>query len=116
MDFAGMADYVGTIVGKVAAMGLPKGMFLNLNGPCIPVKETQGVRITRQADNNLSTKFDRREDPRGKSYFWYGNMLPVRPEDDTDNDALLANYISITPIQCDMTAYTVMAELQHAGF
>ncbi len=116
MDFAGMADYVGTIVEKVVAMGLPKGMFLNLNGPCIPVKETQGVRITRQADNNLSTKFDRREDPRGKSYFWYGNMLPVRPEDDTDNDALLANYISITPIQCDMTAYTVMAELQHAGF
>lgn len=116
MDFSGMADYLGSLVGKVSDMGLPPGVFLNLNGPCIPIKEAQGVKITRQADNNLSTEFDRREDPRGKSYFWYGGMIPVRPEGDTDNDALLENYISITPIQCDMTAYPVMAELQNFGF
>ncbi len=116
MDFAGMADYVGSTVEKVIAQGLPKGVFLNINGPCIPVKEARGVRITRQADNNLSTDFNRQEDPRGKSYFWYGNMVPVRPEDDTDNDALLEKYISITPIQCDTTAYPVMAELQQFGF
>ncbi len=116
MDFAGMADYVGSMVDKVSAMGLPNGVFLNVNGPFNLIKETRGTRITRQADNNLSTKFDRRVDPRGKSYLWYGKMLPVRPENDTDNDALLDNYISITPIQCDMTAYPVLAELQQSGF
>lgn len=115
MDFTGMAEYVETLVTKVSAMDLPAGVFLNVNGPCIPIKDAQGVRITRQADNNLSTGFDRQKDPRGKAYFWYAGMLPVRPEDDTDNDALLENYISITPIQCDMTAYPVMAELQHSG-
>lgn len=116
MDFSGMADYVESMVDKVSDMGLPNGVFLNVNGPCIPIKETRGVRITRQADNNLSTEFDRRIDPRGKSYLWYAKMLPVRPEDDTDNDALLDHYISITPIQCDVTAYSVLADLQQSGF
>ncbi len=116
MDFTGMADYICSMADKVYSMGLPNGVFLNINGPCIPINEVTGVRITRQADNNLSTDFDRKKDPRNKSYFWYGNMQPVRPGDGTDNDALLANYISITPIQCDMTAYPLMAELDQAGF
>ncbi len=85
-------------------------------GPCVPISKVPGARITRQADNNLSVDFDRRKDPRDKPYFWYGNMSPVRPGDGTDNDALFANYISITPIQCDMTAYPLMAELGQAGF
>jgi len=115
MDFAGMADYLVSLVDKVCAMGLPSGVFLNVNGPCIPFKDIRGVRITRQANNNLSTDFERRKNPRGKSYFWYGKMQPVRPEDDTDNDALLEKCISITPIQCDMTAYPVLAELTQSG-
>ncbi len=116
MDFTGMAEYVRSMADKVCSMGLPNGVFLNINGPCIPISEVPGARITRQADNNLSIDFDRRKDPRNKPYFWYGNMSPVRPGDGTDNDALLANYISITPIQCDMTAYPFMAELDQAGF
>ena len=116
MDFTGMAEYIRSMADRICVMGLPSGVFLNINGPCIPISDVKGVRITRQADNNLSVDFDRRKDPRNKPYFWYGNMSPVRPGEGTDNDALLANCISITPIQCDMTAYSLMAELNQAGF
>ena len=116
MDFSGMAEYVRSIAGKVRGMGLPDGVFLNINGPCAPIRDTAGVRITRQADNNLSNRFDRREDPRSRVYFWYDNMMPVRPGDGTDNDALLGNFISITPLQCDTTARSLLAELEQAGF
>ncbi|HCY88271.1 MAG TPA: 5'/3'-nucleotidase SurE [Desulfobacteraceae bacterium] len=116
MDFDGMAAYMGSLVVKTCTMGLPQGVFLNVNGPCIPISDVKGVRITKQADNNLSNEFHRREDPRKKLYYWYGGMVPVRPGKGTDNDALLENYISITPIQCDMTAYSLMSELEEAGF
>ncbi|MCG8617482.1 MAG: 5'/3'-nucleotidase SurE [Desulfobacterales bacterium] len=116
MDFDGMAAYIRSLLGKPAAMALPEGAFLNVNGPCIAMNDVKGVRITKQADNNLANDFDRREDPRKKPYYWYGNMVPVRPGKGTDNDALLENFISITPIQCDMTAYSLMAELEEAGF
>ncbi|WDP90502.1 MAG: 5'/3'-nucleotidase SurE [Desulfobacter sp.] len=116
MDFKGTAGYVASMADKVCTMGLPPGVFLNINVPCLPLGDTRGARVTRQADNNLAVELDRRTDPRGRTYFWYGGMLPVRPENDTDNDALLDSYISITPIQCDMTAYPVMAELEQTGF
>ncbi|PIE60892.1 MAG: 5'/3'-nucleotidase SurE [Desulfobacterales bacterium] len=116
MDFDGTAAYVASMVETAFNMSLPPGVFLNINIPCIPIKNTLGVKVTRQADNNLAVKFDRRTNPRGRTYFWYDEMHPVRPEDNTDNDALLANCISITPIQCDMTAYTVIDALENAGF
>ncbi len=116
MDFDGTAAYVASVVDTACNISLPPGVFLNINMPCIPIKETLGVKVTRQADNNLAVKFDRRTNPRGRTYFWYDELRPVRPEDHTDNDALLANYISITPIQCDMTAYQVIADLENAGF
>lgn len=116
MDFPGMAGYIRSLVVTPCVTGLPKGVFLNINGPCIPVSETRGVRLTCQADNNLSNDFDRREDPRKKPYYWYGHLLSVRPGKGTDNEALLDNCISVTPIQCDMTAYSLMDELARAGF
>lgn len=115
MDFDGIAGYVASIVDKVRAMGLPQGVFLNINAPCIAATDVKGVRITRQADNNVSNGFDRRQDPRSNPYFWYGGLAPVRHGEGTDNAALQDNCISITPIQCDMTAHGIMAELSRSG-
>jgi 5'-nucleotidase len=116
MDFTGMAGYVKSILGRICDQSIPNGVFLNINGPCVPIDRIAGVRITCQADNNLVLGFDNRTDPRNRSYFWYGNMEPAIPGRDTDNNALLEKCISITPIQCDMTAYPVMAELEKVGF
>ncbi|MBU8911753.1 MAG: 5'/3'-nucleotidase SurE, partial [Desulfobacterales bacterium] len=111
IDFQGMSRFIGDLVDKVCDYGLPAGTFLNINAPDISLNEVRGVKITRQASNNLSKKFEKRIDPKDRSYYWYGSINQVDGEQDTDINALSKNYISITPIQCDITDYTAMTEM-----
>ena len=54
----------------------------------------------------------RREDPRGRPYYWIGGEAPTGvPEEGTDIGAMAEGYVSITPLHLDMTAYQVMDEL-----
>ena len=116
MDFQGVAAYTASILEKALALNLPPGVFLNINAPAIPFDRMTGTKVTSQADNNLTNMFDRRQDPRDRSYYWYAGMEPVVPCKDSDNGALLENCISITPLQCDMTARGVMGMIAEAGF
>jgi 5'-nucleotidase len=111
-DFYGMAQFTAQIVNKITDCNLPSGIFLNINAPDIPISEARGVKITRQASDNLSKQFEKRVDPRNQSYYWYGGIGRVTGEGNTDVNALLKNYISITPIQCDMTCYKTLKELE----
>ncbi len=112
IDFQGMSQFVIKLVNKIHDYGLPSGTFLNINDPNIPIDEVRGIKITRQASNNVSKHFDKRSDPKNRYYYWYGNIDRVESEADTDVRALSQNYISITPIQCDITDYKTMAELE----
>ena len=112
LDFFGMSRFIAQIVKKIHNYGLPLGTFLNINAPDAPIDKIRGIRITRQAPDNLSKHFEERVDPRAKSYYWYGGIDRIEGEGNTDVNALLENYISITPIQCDMTDYKTLAELE----
>ena len=111
VDFQGMSRFIGDLVDKVCDYGLPAGTFLNINAPDISLDDVRGVKITRQASNNLSKQFEKRIDPKDRSYYWYDSISQVDSEPDTDVNALSQNYISITPIQCDITDYKAMREL-----
>ena len=111
-DFSGMAQFIAQIVNKITDCNLPSGIFLNINAPDIPISEARGIKITRQASDNLSKQFEKRVDPRNQSYYWYGGIGRVTGEGNTDVNALLENYISITPIQCDMTYYKTLEKLE----
>jgi len=112
LDFFGMSQFMVQIVNKIQDYKLPSRTFLNINAPNIPVDEVCGVKITRQASDNLSKQFEKRIDPRDKSYYWYGSIDRVKSEGNTDVNALLENYISITPVQCDMTDYQTLTQLE----
>jgi 5'/3'-nucleotidase len=112
IDFQGMSQFVAQLVNKIHDYRLPPGTFLNINAPSIPVDEVKGIKITRQASNNISKHFDKRRDPKNRSYYWYSNTNQVNNETDTDVKALSQNYISITPIQCDITDYKTMKKLE----
>ena len=111
-DFNDMAEFTAQIVDRITDFNLPQGVFLNMNAPDIPVNEARGVKITRQAMDNLSKKFEKRIDPRGQTYYWYGRIGKIKGHGNTDVNALLKNYISITPVQCDMTDYKTLADLE----
>ena len=112
VDFKGVAGFIATLVNKMRHDGLPSGTFLNINAPDLLLTDMRGVKITRQASENISRQFENRVDPKNRPYYWYSPPNQVDEEPDTDVTALSQHYISITPIRCDITDYKTMAELK----
>jgi 5'-nucleotidase len=98
---------------EVAEKGLPFGTFLNVNIPDIPINEAAGVRISRQGIDISPEFFEKRVDPRNRTYYWQGiDANPSVYDPDSDRAVLCDKFISITPIKCDMTDYGMMETLK----
>ena len=111
-DFLAAQKYIQEIVKNVLKNGLPKGIVLNVNIPKASEKELKGIKICRQADARWIENFDKRQDPRGKTYYWLtGEFKNFDKGTDTDEWALENNYISIVPTQFDLTAHHFIKEL-----
>lgn len=107
------ARFVEKIIGRVMDNGLPFGTFLNINLPNMAVKDMKGIRISRQGIHFFDEYFKKRKDPRERVYYWHGcDSDPIYGNPDIDGQAVYDNYISITPIKCDMTDYSLMKELK----
>jgi 5'-nucleotidase len=108
-----VADFIGNFSEMVLQKGLPKGTLLNINVPDLPMAQVRGVRFCKQHTGLLSRGMEKRMDPRNRAYYWYGTNAPVA-DDDPELDAvvLFNNYISITPIKCDMTDYQMFQALK----
>ena len=90
--------------------GLPRDVLLNVN---VPAQAIKGVQITRMGHRVYHDELDARIDPRGKPYYWIGGQAPTGvPDDGTDIGALHNGFISVTPIQLDMTATKFVETLQ----
>ncbi|MBM4425293.1 MAG: 5'/3'-nucleotidase SurE [Chloroflexi bacterium] len=111
----GPAARIGARVAREAlARGLPPYTLLNVNVPGLPENEIKGARVTRQGLSVYRDQLVERDDPRGQPYFWIGGEAPTgKEEDGTDFAALAAGYVSITPLQLDLTAHDRIAELQN---
>ena len=93
--------------------GLPRGVALNVNVPYLPEEQIQGLRFTRQGSRVYRQQLDRREDPRGRPYYWIGGEAPGGvPEEGTDVGALSAGAASVTPLHLDLTAYQALEQLR----
>jgi len=122
-NHGGLLDYsTAAIVGrrvaeKVLGDGLPEGVLLNVNVPYLQESELKGYMITRQGLRVYRDELDARIDPRGKPYFWIGGEAPTGVfEDGTDFGALEDGYVSITPLQLDLTNYKAMDALKKWKF
>ena len=110
------ALFVTHLCDTVCTKGLPFGMFLNVNIPNRPLKQIAGVRISRQGVGLLSEYVEKRRDPRNRTYYWQGRDMQSFGEDpEIDGAALGQNFISITPVKCDMTDYHVLEDLRSWG-
>jgi 5'-nucleotidase len=97
--------------------GLPDGVALNVNVPYLKKDEIKGYMITRQGLRVYRDALDARLDPRGKPYYWIGGESPTGvAEEGTDFGALKAGYVSITPLQLDLTHYKAMDILKKWKF
>jgi 5'-nucleotidase len=107
------ADVVRILSAKILHEGLAPGTFLNVNVPACPPEQIRGIRITRQGISPLKETFHKRTDPRNQTYYWQGTETQSFDQDvETDGGVLCRNYISVTPIRCDMTDYRAMESLK----
>lgn len=111
-DFDQARDFIKKIALNVLESGLPKGVVLNVNIPKLKKEEIKGIKICRQAKARWLEEFDRRESPQGRVYYWMtGKFINEETGEDTDLWALDNGYISVVPIQFDLTAYHAIQEL-----
>lgn len=94
--------------------GLPKGLLLSANIPYLPIDEIKGCRITRLGNRIYQDELVVRDDPFGRPYYWIGGKHPTGEMlPDTDFGAINEGYISVTPLQLDMTDHAAMDNFKH---
>ncbi|MCX5750671.1 MAG: 5'/3'-nucleotidase SurE [Candidatus Saganbacteria bacterium] len=112
-DFSVAAKFARKLSCIVLKKKLPKGVLLNVNVPAISEKKIKGIKITHQSKITFKEKFEKRIDPRKRTYYWMaGSVKPPRESSDADFQAVKEGYISITPVHYDMTAYEELENLR----
>ena len=115
-DFREPADIVGRLLRQVLERGLTRRLLLNVNIPYLPTEAIRGVRITRLGTRVYEDTLVRKVDPRGRDYFWIGGEDPVwRPDEGTDFHSVDAGYVSVTPLQLELTDQAARADMQEWG-
>ena len=117
LDYSTAAGVARRVAEKVIADGLPEGVVMNVNVPYLKENELKGYMITRQGLRVYRDSLDVRTDPRGKPYYWIGGEAPTGIiEDGTDFGALAQGFVSITPLQLDLTHHKAMDALKKWKF
>lgn len=125
-DFQPAANFAKLLVEQLEQNSLPELMLLNINIPAVKWEEIAGVTITRQGVRRYVDVFDKRIDPRGKTYYWLtGEVLediepPIGlklPQNiPIDVHVIRKNYISITPLQYNLTYANGLNQLSQWKF
>lgn len=112
-DFAGARQYARVLVQEMLKKPLDKHMILNVNFPAVDASLIKGIRICRQAYAKYEEDFVERNDPTGRKYFWLtGEFVNFDKGKDTDVWALKNNYVSVVPVQFDLTNYVLKEKLE----
>ena len=109
-EFGPSARAAAKVAAVVLERGMPKFTLLNINVPAGP---NRGFRVTVQAKRNHVTSVSERMDPRQRPYYWIEEGLNQwEPHDRSDYQAVRDGYISITPLQPDMTAHDALGYVE----
>jgi 5'-nucleotidase len=124
-EFQPGADFARKLLAHLAVHPLLEPTLLNINIPPVPAVAIAGVKVTRQGLRRYIDTFQKRIDPRGKTYYWLsGEVLQdiVQPEHlhlpievETDVQAIKENYITIVPLHFNLTYPPGVTELQSWG-
>ncbi len=112
-DFSAARHYARVITEKMLKEKPTKHILLNVNIPNFPLSEIKGYKICKQAYAKYQEKFLERKDPSGKKYYWLtGEFVNFDNGRDSDVWALANNYVSVVPVQFDLTNYDLKTKLE----
>lgn len=113
-DFSLSKEVATRVSRELLEKGIPGGTLLNVNIPRVTKKNFNGFKICRQANAKWQEEYDERMDTRNKKYYWLsGKFVNFDRGEDTDEWALRNNFVSIVPVQFDLTAHHAIAELNN---
>jgi len=109
-NYARAAKWGRETIEKILAAGLSKGEVASINIPALREDEAPlGVKVVRQCIQPWVDTYEERHDPRGRKYFWNSSIFsPGQTQEDTDVAAIRQKYITVTPLQFDLTNYLMM--------
>jgi 5'-nucleotidase len=112
------ATYAVRTIDLILKAGLKAGQVATMNVPALqPGEEPAGVRVVRQCTRPWVDTYERRQDPKGRDYFWNSSVFRLgETEEDTDVAALRDRYITVTPLQFDLTDHALLREWQGRGW
>lgn len=111
MDFKFASKFTRTVVETVMKHEIDKSTLINVNIPFNRKERIKGIRVTKLGVRNYDNLFEERKDPRGNTYYWLGGgVKEEKQEEGSDVEAVQEGYISITPINLDLTDYTLINE------
>tara|TARA_B110000438_G_scaffold55737_1_gene55763 strand:- start:279 stop:1040 length:762 start_codon:yes stop_codon:yes gene_type:complete len=117
MDFSTSKVVAKKIVNKVLEHGMPNDTLLNVNIPKDVEGGIKGYQITHQGAIYFEDNFEKREDPRGRIYYWMtGDVKDTDIELESDGVAIKEGYVSITPLQLQMTNFDFIEKLNEWSF
>ena len=106
------AEVARLLVARLLEEPLQATLILNVNVPDVPFAQLKGFRASRLGYRHRSAPVMRAQDPRGRPVYWVG---PAGPEQDagpgTDFDTIAQGYVSVTPLQVDLTRHGALPEL-----
>ncbi len=108
---------VSTLLGRIVERGeFPDQTLLNVNLPAVPAREAKGVRVTRLGRRAYEGSLTRSRDPSGREYFWIGGgESRWWGEQDSDFRAIDEGYVSVTPLQLDLTDFDLLQDIRGWG-
>lgn len=113
-DFTASQYFTKEIALQTLKYGMTKDTCLNVNIPKLKLSEIKGMKVCRQARANWVEEFDERKDPSGNPYFWLTGKFINYDAGKTDTDvwAIENNYVSVVPVQFDLTAYNAITHAE----
>ena len=112
-DFSAAKVYAKKVVELLLATKPDKHCVLNVNIPAVPESLIKGIKICKQAYAKYEEDFVERKDPHGRKYYWLtGEFVNFDKGKDTDVWALKNNYVSVVPVQFDLTNYVLKTKLE----
>jgi len=113
-DFSASAAIASVLAKIILKKGLPKGTLLNVNVPPKKKSEIKGGLVTRQGKSNWDDRYESRFDPNRREYFWLTGKMKILDKGlEYDQIAINENYISVTPVQYDLTDYSMLDEIKN---
>ncbi|HHT65014.1 MAG TPA: 5'/3'-nucleotidase SurE, partial [Clostridiales bacterium] len=117
MDYTYAGKAAVEVAKIIASKDLTPNTLINVNIPNLPENQVKGVKITRLGRRRYSKNYEKREDPRGRTYYWLtGQLVEEQLDEDMDIEAVNNHFVSITPLHYDLTSYEMLGTFRSWGF